>query len=108
MKNIGRVSQIGVRIFFITFFALVVSGCITCVDCAKACPGTDTGVPVSCPMIAVDVGPNDPLGCAHNPGVSKKCNPNAPNKKCPSNIAGPGTCTTVGAPGNCSCTCQGG
>jgi hypothetical protein len=109
MKNIGRVPQIGVRICFISFFALVVSGCVTSGDCASF---------VDCPGIAVDVAAdNDPPGCKHDPGKSKKCNPNAPNKKCPSNI-GKGTCTTqilglvdptnLSAVRPCSCVCLGG
>lgn len=103
MARIRRLSHLAVKMLFTSGFALLLSACITCVDCKKECGG-EPDDPNRCTNIAVDVTvPNQPAGCIVNPGVSKRCS--MTNYKCPT-ASGPKTCQTiVGAGGNCSCAC---
>jgi hypothetical protein len=106
MRSIFRFPQSVVRFSFTAIFALLLGGCVTCVDCDKKCgpPGLPGDPPVSCPSLAIDVTAGDGTNCLVNPGVSKKCKQLGVHCPMAYNTT---ECKTVGAPGtNCSCQCS--
>lgn len=106
MKGSRTFIRMGGQILCMGFFAMLLVGCVTCVDCNKSCGGGDGVDPITC--VGIPLAVNELAACPHatNPGF--KCDTTTDGKKCPFSTSSK-TCKTVPNPnvsGACQCKCS--
>ena len=101
MRDNRTIIRMGGQILCMGFFAMLLTGCVTCVDCNKSCgDGED---PITC--VGIPIAPGELAACPNN---GFKCDATTAGKKCPLSTSTK-TCKTIPnplVPGACKCQCS--